>query len=231
MLCSTTPSNAEPRPQSFEEDQVQATTSGDIAELSRRLLRPGLSVGRRIIGLTGPPGAGKTTVAELLGQHLGDQAAVVPMDGFHLANAIIDGTPLRERKGAIDTFDVGGYLSLLERLRRNDEDIVYAPAYRRGLEEPISASIAVPNSVEIVLTEGNYLLAKEGRWSKVRDCLDEVWFVETPQETRMDRLIQRHIASGMDAAAAEAWAHGPDEANARYIAATKPCADLVIQWA
>lgn len=156
------------------------------------------SADRQIIGIAGPPGTGKSTLAGRLSEQLGDESVVVPMDGFHLATPIIDGTPLRDRKGAIDTFDVGGFLSLLERLRRNDEDVIYAPAYRRGLEEPIAASIAIASSVKYVLVEGNYLLATEGRWSKVRTCLDVAWFVETAPETRIPRLIERHIASGMD---------------------------------
>jgi pantothenate kinase len=185
---------------------------------------------RQIIGIAGPPGTGKSTLAENLSERLGAESVVVPMDGFHLANAIIDGTELRERKGAIDTFDVGGFVSLLERLRRNNEDVVYAPAYRRGLEEPIAASIAVPKSAIYVLVEGNYLLATEGQWGRVRSYLDEAWFVETPPRTRIPRLIERHIASGMDPAAAEAWAHGSDETNARLIEATKAGADLIIPW-
>ncbi|MFP5015708.1 nucleoside/nucleotide kinase family protein [Paenarthrobacter ureafaciens] len=185
---------------------------------------------RQIIGIAGPPGTGKSTLAGRLSQQLGDASVVVPMDGFHLATPLIDGTPLRDRKGAIDTFDVGGFLSLLERLRRNDEDVIYAPAYRRGLEEPIAASIAIASSVKYVLVEGNYLLATEGRWGKVRTCLDAAWFVETPPETRIPRLIERHIASGMDPAAAEAWANGPDETNAQFIESTKADADLIIHW-
>ncbi|WP_426007422.1 nucleoside/nucleotide kinase family protein [Paenarthrobacter sp. NyZ202] len=209
---------------------MQPELPGDAAALAQRLREGTASGHRRIIGLVGPPGAGKSTLAGLLRKELGDTSAVVPMDGFHLANAIIDGTPLRERKGAIDTFDAGGYLSLLDRLRRNDEDVVYAPAYRRGLEEPVAASIPVFRSVTHVLTEGNYLLAREGRWSRIRGLLDEVWFVETPPALRIPRLIQRHMASGMEQAAAEAWAHGPDEANAHYVEGTKALADVVIKW-
>ncbi|MFI2563400.1 nucleoside/nucleotide kinase family protein [Paenarthrobacter sp. NPDC018779] len=201
----------------------------DIARLARRLRGAASPGGRLIIGLVGAPGAGKSTLAERLAGQFGPDGAVVPMDGFHLANSIIDGTPLRERKGAIDTFDVGGYLSLLQRLRRNDEEVIYAPAYRRGLEEPVAASIAVPKSTTFVLTEGNYLLARQGRWSEVRGYLDEVWFVETPQEIRVAQLIQRHVTSGMAQADAEAWANGPDEANARFIESTRSFADLIVR--
>lgn len=208
---------------------VQAIHCGDTAQLAERLRSGATSGSRRIIGLVGPPGAGKSTLAERLTQHLGHGSAIVPMDGFHLANTIIDGTPLRERKGAIDTFDVGGYLSLLQRLRENEEDVIYAPTYRRGLEEPIAASIAIPKSAAFVITEGNYLLANHGPWERVRSYLDEVWFVEIPPETRVSRLIQRHIESGMEPAAAQAWAQGPDEANARYVESTKAYADVIVR--
>jgi pantothenate kinase len=186
---------------------------------------------RQIVGVVGAPGTGKSTLAQYLAEQLGgERCVVVPMDGFHLANAIIDGTPLRNRKGAIDTFDVGGFLSLLRRLKQRDEPVVYAPSYRRGLEEPIAASIAVPRKVPFVITEGNYLLADIKPWNLVRELLDATWFVDTPQEIRLSRLIERHVAFGMDVDAATAWALGPDEANARYIEATKSSATHVIPW-
>ena len=114
---------------------------------------------RMLLGIAGAPGAGKSTFAAWLQQQFGPgQAVVVPMDGFHLGNAIIEGTPLRQRKGAIDTFDAGGYLSLLRRLVRRDEAVVYAPEFNRTLDEPVAASIAIHAEVPLVITEGNYLL-------------------------------------------------------------------------
>jgi pantothenate kinase len=194
----------------------------------RRRLVPGT---RTILGITGAPGSGKSTFAAWIQQQFAPGTAiVVPMDGFHLGNAIIEGTPLRRRKGAMDTFDAGGYLSLLRRLVRRDEAVVYAPAFRRSLDEPVAASIAVPAEVPLVITEGNYLLAEQEPWKEIRAQLDEVWFVDTPHALRLERLVARHVSFGMDQAAAEAWAHGPDEANARLIQATKPGADRIIPW-
>lgn len=195
-------------------------------------LRHRLDGGRRtLLGITGAPGSGKSTFAAWLQQQFGAElAVVVPMDGFHLGNAIIDGTPLRQRKGAMDTFDVGGYLSLLQRLVRRDEDVVYAPEFRRTLDEPVAASIAVPASVPLVITEGNYLLAETPQWKEVRAQLDEVWFVDTPPALRIGRLVDRHVEFGMVRAAAEAWAAGPDETNAVLIEATRQGADRVIPW-
>jgi pantothenate kinase len=206
----------------------------DSPEISQAVaaLRLRLDGGRRtLLGITGAPGSGKSTFASWLQQQFGPELAmVVPMDGFHLGNAIIDGTPLRQRKGAMDTFDVGGYLSLLQRLVRRDESVVYAPEFRRTLDEPVAASIAVPASVPLVITEGNYLLAEPPQWKEVRAQLDEVWFMDTLPELRLARLVDRHVEFGMDQAAAEAWATGPDEANAVLIEATRRNADRIIPW-
>jgi pantothenate kinase len=203
-----------------------------IDALRHRLHDGGFGGGRRtLLGITGAPGSGKSTFAARLQQEFGPGVAVVvPMDGFHLGNAIIDGTPLRQRKGAMDTFDVGGYLALLQRLARRDEAVVYAPEFRRTLDEPVAASIAIPASVPLVITEGNYLLAETLEWKDVRAQLDEVWFVDTPRAVRLARLVDRHVEFGMERPAAEAWASGPDERNARLIDATRQAADRIIPW-
>lgn len=202
------------------------------ARLAVASLRERLSGRRRtLLGITGSPGSGKSTFAAWLQDQFGPgAAAVVPMDGFHLANSIIDGTPLRERKGSMDTFDAGGYLSLLRRLVLRDEDVVYAPEFQRTLDEPVAASIGVPASVSLVITEGNYLLASQAPWPEVRAQLDEVWFIDTPTAVRLGRLVDRHVEFGMDRTAAETWALGPDEVNARIIEATRDGADRIIPW-
>lgn len=194
----------------------------------RRRLDPGT---RTILGIAGAPGSGKSTLAARLQEEFGaGTAVVVPMDGFHLGNAIIDGTPLRERKGAMDTFDAGGYLSLLRRLAARDEAVVYAPEFRRTLDEPVAASIAVPADIPLVITEGNYLLADQEPWKEIRAQLDEVWFLETPHELRISRLVARHVSFGMAPDAADAWANGPDEANAVLIRSTRHAASRIIPW-
>lgn len=205
--------------------------SPEIAQAVEALRRRLAPETRTILGIAGAPGSGKSTFAAWLQEQFSPgSAVVVPMDGFHLGNAIIEGTPLRERKGAIDTFDGGGYLSLLRRLARRDEVVVYAPEFRRTLDEPVAASIAVPADVPLVITEGNYLLAVQEPWKEVRAQLDEVWFLETPPALRLQRLVDRHVSFGMDRAAAVAWATGPDEANARLIQAGRQAADRIIPW-
>ena len=198
-----------------------------VADLRHRLA----GGDRTLLGIAGAPGSGKSTFAAWLISCLppGD-AVVVPMDGFHLGNRVIDGTALRQRKGAIDTFDVGGYLSLLQRLARADEPVVYAPEFRRSIDEPVAASIAVPVNIPLVITEGNYLLADNSQWRQVREQLDEVWFLDTPRALRLTRLVSRHMLFGKDRAAAEAWAHGSDEVNALLIEATRHAADRIIPW-
>ena len=219
----TLPNVEPPAIRAFESEEIQQAA----AELRSRL-----TSGRRfLLGVAGSPGSGKSTFSACLADALGTGSAlVVPMDGFHLGNAIIDGTPLRQRKGAPDTFDVGGYLSLLQRLARRDEEVVYAPDFRRTIDEPVAASLAIPASVPVIITEGNYLLNEDPRWQQVRAQLDEVWFIDTPHDVRLARLVERHMLYGMDRAAAEAWANGPDAANARLIEATRSRASRVIPW-
>ena len=210
--------------------QHPPTVSAEPAQLAARILTLLHGDDRFILGLTGPPGTGKSTVvmaiAEALQPH---RVAVVPMDGFHLANTVIRGTPLQHRKGAIDTFDAAGYAQLIRRLHQRDESVVYAPSYVRAMEEPIAASIAVPRDVQIVITEGNYLLSTEPEWAAARAAMDQVWYLDTPADLRLQRLTNRHIDSGKTAEHAAAWASGTDENNARAIAQTRDRADLILQ--
>lgn len=203
----------------------------DLAPLVQRLRSHVPSPSRFIVGLTGAPGVGKSTVAEALTRELGPQVAVtVPMDGFHIATAALAPGQL-ERRGAIDTFDAGGFVSLLQRLRRHDEEVVYAPGFERTLEEPIAGILPIGREIPIVITEGNYLLATEPGWRDVRDLLDEVWFLEEDPEVRLARLIARHIRFGKTPEHARSMALGSDERNARAIEAYRSRADVVVRFA
>src|SRR4051794_32985625 len=180
--------------------------------------------GRRILGIAGPPGGGKSTVARAVVAHLGDRARLVPMDGFHLAQAELVRLGRRDRMGAPDTFDAGGFAALLERLR-GEEPVVYAPEFRREIEEPIAGAIAVPRTAPLVVTEGNYLLL----WPAVKPLLDESWYVETDEELRVQRLIQRHIQFGKTPEYARAWVMRSDEVNAALVAGTAARADHLVR--
>jgi pantothenate kinase len=179
---------------------------------------------RKILGIAGPPGGGKSTVARAVVAELGDQARLVPMDGFHLAQAELVRLGRRDRMGAPDTFDAAGYAALLKRLH-GDEPVVYAPEFRREIEEPIAGAIAVPNSVPLVVTEGNYLLL----WPEIKPLLDETWYVETDDQLRVERLIQRHIEFGKTPEYARAWVMRSDERNAELVATTASSADHLIR--
>ena len=197
----------------------------DAVAHARRLASSG---GRRLLGITGPPGGGKSTLASKIAEELGEDARLVRMDGFHLAQAELVRLGREDRKGAIDTFDAAGYVALLRRLRDASEDVVYAPEFLREIEEPIAGAVAVPRDVPLVITEGNYLLVDEAGWGAVRSLLDEAWFVTTSEETRLRWLIQRHIDYGKAPDAARAWALGSDQRNAQVVDATKARADALI---
>lgn len=196
-----------------------------VVPRARRLV----SADRRVlIGIAGPPGAGKSTLAEQVATALGD-CVVVPMDGFHLAQAELVRLDRAERKGAPDTFDVCGYVALLRRLRDRTEEVVYAPTFRRDLEEPIANSLAVPASVGLVITEGNYLLLDEPGWRDARAHLDEVWYVDLPDDIRHRRLVQRRREHAADEAEAWRWTLGSDERNAQVVMRTRARADVVVR--
>lgn len=185
--------------------------------------------GRCILGLVGVPGAGKSTLAARLGQELGSAAVVVPMDGFHLANAELARLGRGHRKGAPDTFDAAGYANLLRRLRHpTPGETVYAPAFHREIEEAVAGSIAVPATTRLVITEGNYLLLDDEPWAGVRGLLDETWFVEGDESVRQERLLARHIFHGRTPEAAREWIATTDEPNAVRIRACRDRADQIL---
>lgn len=204
-------------------------TASEFADLVARAERLAGLGGRRILGITGAPGAGKSTLAAELVAALGDRAVGVAMDGFHFAQRELARLGRTARKGAPDTFDALGYVALLERLRTGGPDTVYAPEFRRDLEEPIGSAIPVRPEVPLVVTEGNYLLVADGAWGRVRPLLDEVWFLAPSEDVRLARLIARHRAFGRSVTQARERALGSDQANADVIAATIGSADLVVR--
>jgi len=183
--------------------------------------------GRALLGIAGAPGAGKSTLAAALVGALAGQAVLVPMDGFHLADAELDRLGRRDRKGAPDTFDVAGYVHLLRRLREREDDVVWAPTFVRQQEQAVAGALAVPRDVPLVVTEGNYLLA-DGGFAPVRDLLDETWFLDVDPVQRRQRLVTRHVQHGRSPAEAEQWVVS-DDRNAALVEATRDRADLVVR--
>jgi len=184
---------------------------------------------RRIVGVAGAPGSGKSTFARAYVDEVGGaRAALVPMDGFHLADVSLRALGLLSRKGAPETFDAWGYAALLHRLRQRPPETVYAPGFERSLEQPLAAAIAVPPVADQVVTEGNYLLLDRPEWRAVRAELDEVWFVVTDDAVRLPRLVDRHVEFGKAPMDARAWVDDVDQPNAVLVAATASRADRVI---
>ena len=196
---------------------------------ARDLVAAATTSDRRILGITGSPGAGKSTLATTIVRALGSDAVYLPMDGYHLAQAELERLGRADRKGAPDTFDGAGFVALLRRLRSEETGPVYAPAFERSIEEPIAGAIGVFPDVPLVVTEGIYLLLDTPPWTEVRSLLDEAWFVDLDPEVRLARLIERHIRFGRTPDAAREWVMRSDEANARLVERTMGRADLVVR--
>jgi len=153
---------------------------------------------RRLIGVAGVPGAGKSTFSRLLVDELNRRepqvAALVPMDGFHLSNAKLGEMGRRDYKGAPDTFDADGYIALLNSMRTVTQATPF-PVYDRTTHEPVMSGMVNP-AVRIVVTEGNYLLSDESPWSQLDDVLDACWWLDCPPDIARQRLIERHVQGG-----------------------------------
>ncbi|WP_279366127.1 nucleoside/nucleotide kinase family protein [Microbacterium testaceum] len=209
-----------------ENDATTAAATVHLDDLVARARQLATSGERRILGVAGTPGAGKSTVSDALLAALGDDAVLVGMDGFHLANEELVRLGRRDRKGAPDTFDVEGYVALLDRIRAGHE--VYAPRFNRALEESIGSAVLVPARVPLVITEGNYLLHDEFGWDAVASRLDEVWFLDIDSPARRERLVARRLSHDHPYDEAVAWVREVDERNALVVERGRDRADLVV---
>lgn len=184
--------------------------------------------GRLMVALAGPPGAGKSTAAAELVSLLGDGARAVPMDGFHFDDAVLAARGLSARKGAPDTFDVAGFLHLLQRLRAEEE--VAIPIFDRALELSRGSAEIVGPADRILVIEGNYLLLREAPWDRVAGLVDVTVWLDVP-EAELDRRLQARWAHfGKTPEAARAWIDGNDLPNIRRTQAGSAPADVVIRW-
>jgi pantothenate kinase len=184
--------------------------------------------GARIIGIVGPPGSGKSTVAEGLSDQISSPHALVPMDGFHYPQDTLRALGRRDRMGAPDTFDTEALTELLAQVARRTHPVVF-PEFDRTIEEPIPGSITVMPDDEIVVLEGNYLLVEDADWSRIGKLLDASVYIDIPEDLRLERLIRRHVDFGKSLAEATEWVMRVDQANARVIEETRVRATALYQ--
>lgn len=170
---------------------------------------------RILVAIAGAPGSGKSTLSAEVARRLNAQKVtteVVPMDGFHLDNAVLDARGLRARKGAPETFDAAGFLHLIRRLRAGDE--VVAPLFDRSRDIAVAGAQVVPAAARVVLCEGNYLLFDEAPWRHLAALWDLTVRLDVPLADLRHRLIQRWLDHGLSSAAATRRAESNDIPNA-----------------
>lgn len=245
-----------PLPQPVHREGPVAQLLAGLVSSATTLLDDGAA--RVVVGLTGAPGSGKSTLADALAgrlAELGRLAGHVPMDGFHMSNAVLDELGRHGRKGAPDTFDVDGYVALLDRVRGpvrgaepgpgreatagagagcalgpeetgGEPPEVLAPVYRRDLHEPVAAGTRVTGR-GVVVTEGNYLALDGLGWEAVRPRIDILVHLEVPEPVLIERLIDRHQRFGRDAVDAAHWVRAVDVPNARLVAGTAGLCDEI----
>jgi pantothenate kinase len=181
---------------------------------------------RFISALAGPPAAGKSTLAAKLAALLGAGAKVVPMDGFHYDDAVLNARGMRNRKGAPDTFDAQGFFHLLRRLKVEDE--VAIPLFDRALEISRAGADIVGPADKILIVEGNYLLLNEAPWPDALPLYDLTIWIDVPETALVARLMSRWTGYGKSQAEAQVWIEGNDLPNIRRVVAGSGRADVVL---
>lgn len=190
-----------------------------------------LPSGRRsILAIAGAPGSGKSTLAARLARELAklDRAtALLPMDGFHFDNAVLEPRGWLARKGAPHTFDARGYAALLSRVRAEPDAEIAVPVFDRTLDLARAGGAVIPAGAGIVVTEGNYLLLDDDPWRDLAGLYDLTIFIDTALEELSRRLTQRWLDHGLDEEAARQRAVGNDLPNAALVVGRSRPADIV----
>jgi pantothenate kinase len=201
------------------------------AELAGELVERAGIAARVLIALAGPPGAGKSTLASSLHQELirrGESAVVVPMDGFHFDDGILEARGDRTRKGAPHTFDIAGFAALLRRIKSCEPDVAI-PVFDRKLELSRAAAAIVSAADKFVIVEGNYLLLQVAPWNMLRLLFDVTIMLQVPEPELKRRLRERILRHGHDEAFARHWIETNDMPNARMVTAGSMPADITVE--
>ena len=200
----------------------------EIASIAAAIFKRAAGAQRFVVAIAGPPGSGKSTLAQRLNVVLPEDAsAVVPMDGFHFDDVVLESRGLRPRKGAPETFDYAGFAALLKRIRAGEPEIAI-PVFDRSMELSRAGASIIGPGVKFVLVEGNYLLLDEEPWSALSGLFDFSIFVDVPRGELERRLLERWRGHGKSDEDARAWIASNDLPNIERVLARRRRADLVI---
>lgn len=200
----------------------------EIAHIAATLFKRADKASRLLVGIAGPPGSGKSTLAAALRELLPKgSAAVVPMDGFHYDDIVLNRRGLRSRKGTPETFDFAGFETLLKRIRTGEPEVAI-PVFDRSMELSRAGAEIIEADTRFVLVEGNYLLLDEEPWSRLGALFDFSIFVDVPRNELERRLRQRWHEHGKSEADAIAWIASNDMPNIERVLARRRPADLVV---
>jgi pantothenate kinase len=200
------------------------------AEIASLIRQKAAGAQRFMVGIAGPPGAGKSTLSAALREALvaqSESAIVVPMDGFHFDDVVLNARGHRPRKGAPFTFDVLGFEVLLKRIKAREQDIAI-PVFDRNMELSRAAADIVTDEAKFILVEGNYLLLKSAPWNRLKPLFDFTLFINVTEPELERRLMGRILSHGHDETYARNWIASNDMLNIREVQAGSAKADVVV---